>query len=178
MVPDKKRGIKISQQMAKRCIKGFTLIELVVTLAVVAIILTIAVANFSQFMNENRVYALALEIKTNLASARAESIKRGGLVKICGKQAAEQCGSSFANGWIVFRDENDDGNVDDGDTIIQINDIRDSSLQLTALSDGNAISTLGFNYRGIASASADFTVTRGEKSRSISLSRSGRVEMP
>lgn len=171
-------SLNLSQELKGSKTAGFTLIELVITLAILGLMLNVAVPSFMQFMHENRTYAIAIDIKSNLATARAEAIKRGGNVAICGRQNDDQCTSSFNNGWIVFQDVNNDGVVDEDDSILQVNNISDSGAQLTALNEGVAIAGLRFNYRGIASVSAEFTVTLGEISRRVVLSRSGRTEMP
>lgn len=54
--------------------RGFTLVELMITLAILAIVATIAVPNFVQFIRNNQVQAKADELKTFLQYARGQAV--------------------------------------------------------------------------------------------------------
>ena len=62
---------------------GFTLIELVVTMAVLAILVTLATPSFTSIMNNNRLTSNANEMLTTLQSARMEAVRRNARVVIC-----------------------------------------------------------------------------------------------
>ena len=61
---------------------GFTLIELMVTLAVLTIVLTVGVPNFQNFMLKHRISTAANTLIGALNLARSEAIKRGSDVKM------------------------------------------------------------------------------------------------
>lgn len=63
--------------------KGFTLVELIVTLVVAAILLTLAAPNLSTFLQRDRLGAQANELLSDLAYARSEAIKRGAVIIVC-----------------------------------------------------------------------------------------------
>jgi len=104
--------------------KGFTLIELMVTLTVAAIILTIAIPSFRNVILNNRLVTQANELITGINLTRSEAIKRGRSVTICAANAGlTDCAASTdwaTNGWIVFVDVDGDSTVDVGDTIIRV----------------------------------------------------------
>ncbi|MBN8772197.1 MAG: GspH/FimT family pseudopilin, partial [Thiobacillus sp.] len=63
--------------------RGFTLIELVVTLAVAGILLGIAIPNFQLFVMNNRMASQANDLITALNMARSEAVKRAANVMVC-----------------------------------------------------------------------------------------------
>ena len=86
--------------------RGFTLIELMITLAIAAILLTVGVPSFQSMMRNNRAATHMNEMITALNLARSEAAKRGLRVSLCPStnQAACTGGTSWNNGWIVFID--------------------------------------------------------------------------
>src|SRR3989338_204818 len=62
--------------------RGFTLIELMVTLVLLAILVAIGVPNFSQLINQNRVQAQADELKAFLLYARSEAVSKNGIITL------------------------------------------------------------------------------------------------
>lgn len=84
--------------------KGFTLIELMVTIAVLAIVVTVAAPSFSGLLADNRASALANELQGALQLARSEAIKRRETVTVCRSNAdQDECadGTNWAGGWLV-----------------------------------------------------------------------------
>ena len=91
-------------------IRGFTLAELMVTMAVVAIVLTIGVPAFQATVRNNRIVAHTNDFLSSLNLARNEAIKRGaGRVVLCPGTAAGCSGTAWGDGWIVFVDANNNG---------------------------------------------------------------------
>ena len=86
--------------------RGFTLIELMVTLAVLAIVLGIAVPSFTQQIRNNGSVALTSEFQAALNYARAEAVKRATRVSICPSTNGTSCltATDWHKGWMVFVD--------------------------------------------------------------------------
>lgn len=95
---------------------GFTLIELMVTLAVAAIVLTIGIPSFQELVNNNRLTTGTNQLVTALNLARSEAVKRGVQVTVRRKGITTQ---RWELGWDVFADSNGDGNQDTGDILIR-----------------------------------------------------------
>jgi type IV fimbrial biogenesis protein FimT len=104
--------------------KGFTLIELMVTLAVAIVLLAIGIPAFEGMQANNRAVVMAQALVTALTLARTEAVGRGVAVAVCPKNAADQpgvapsttCGTNanWANGWFVFADSSGSVGVRDG----------------------------------------------------------------
>jgi type IV fimbrial biogenesis protein FimT len=97
---------------ARRGARGFTLIELAVVLAVVAVLLRIATPGLSRAGAARALSAQASEFMAALRFARAEALARGAAVTICasapGGDGAPACqgarAADWRHGWIVFAD--------------------------------------------------------------------------
>ena len=93
-------------------VKGFTLIELMMTLAIAAILLTVAVPSFITFTKNSRITAQANKVVTAVSLARGEASKRGTRVVLCrsnevGKADPDCSGNGgtskdWSKGWLVF----------------------------------------------------------------------------
>ena len=103
---------------------GFTLWELLITVAVMGIVLGLGVPNFLEFQRNNVMAANANELVTALYLARSEAVKRQAPVTLCASANPTAvnpvCGGAVNGGFIVFVDNNDtDGDgVPDGDVIV------------------------------------------------------------
>lgn len=80
---------------------GLTLIEVLITLLVLAIIASIAVPSFAGMLARNRVSASANELLATLHFARAESIRRNQPVRLCASADGLACAGQDWNRWIV-----------------------------------------------------------------------------
>ena len=91
-------------------IRGFTLIELMVTVAVLAIILSIAIPSFSGILLSNRISTTANELRTTMQVARSEAVKRKKPVVVCRASADfEKCEtgkSDWSVGWLMMSGNN------------------------------------------------------------------------
>lgn len=90
---------------------GFTLIEMLVVLAIIVIITTSAIPGFQSFIQNNRMSTTTHQFVTSLNLARSEAVKLGKRVTVCKSNNSSTCVSSngWEQGWIVFIDENGDG---------------------------------------------------------------------
>ena len=99
---------KVQPGFATR-VAGFTVLELMIAVAVLGILLGIGVPSFQGMVRQNRLATQTNEFLAAAAMARSEAVKRGTTVTICPADPANanSCSGTDAwgNGWIVFADE-------------------------------------------------------------------------
>ena len=167
---------KISQPAGSA--NGFTLLELMVTLAILAIILTIATASFIPQINASQTRATSDSLRASIAQARSESITRGGNVRVCGSLDGASCGNDFNNGWMIYHDSDANSIFSATDSVLTWHEqdyVRIAITSQDAL--GAAVSDFGFNYRGYPTTSLTLGVTAGSSNALVQLWAHGRVEI-
>jgi type IV fimbrial biogenesis protein FimT len=159
--------------------KGFTLIELVVTIAIGAIVLTVGIPSFQTVILNNRLVTQTNTFIGALTLARTEAIKNGANTSICISNNGSSCtgGTNWGEGWIVFSDLNGDGAVNGNDNIWLFNGALKGSNTLYYNTSINAIT---FNARGLPAGFQNGTFslcdTRGaDFGRFIAVARTGRA---
>jgi type IV fimbrial biogenesis protein FimT len=122
--------------------KGFTLVELMITLTVASILVGVMVPNMRDFIRNNRLSGGVNDMLHSLQVARTEAIKRqNGNVVMCGTanptaaDAAMACDYLTFNGWFVFQDTNGNWQHDNGEPVIERHALLDTSL--TVKTDAN-----------------------------------------
>jgi type IV fimbrial biogenesis protein FimT len=114
---------------------GTTLPELMVVLAVAAILLMIGVPSFASLANNSRLAVAANEVLASLYLARAEAIKRNARAVACASATGTSCADSggWEQGWIVFHDANNNAAVDPGEPVILVRPKLPTGFVLTAI---------------------------------------------
>jgi len=94
--------------------RGYTLIEALVSLSIVAVLAAIAIPSFADHIGRQRVAVATNGLNTAFRYARSEAITRATRVAVVPAEAAD-----WRNGWVVFIDTNDNGALDTGETTLQ-----------------------------------------------------------
>lgn len=129
---------------------GFTLLELLITIAIAGLLVAMAAPNLSDIFDDNVTTTQTNYFATAVNVARSEAVKRNERVVLC-KRSGTSCDSSanWQDGWIVFVDLNGNDNVDSGEEISFIDALRDG-YSLTP--DPVGINLLAFEPSGRASS--------------------------
>lgn len=170
-----------------RVASGFTLLELLVTMAVAGILVSIAAPSFQNIMQQSSQDSRVTELNGMLNFARSEAIKRSSRVSVCARDSDTICGTDWNNGWLVFLDNGEDAGVVEAlEPILKTSKALPSNFTLknTAIvsgaADANQRSYIRFGPRGLSnwrgSGSFTFCNDRGtEAAKGINVSVSGDV---
>ena len=102
---------------------GFTLYELLTTLLIVGIVLSIGIPNMQSFRQNSRMTAVANDLHSSFHLARSEASRSKTNITICASAnsmaAAPTCGGELEAGWIIFEDRNGDIAVNGDDAVLR-----------------------------------------------------------
>ena len=99
---------------------GLTLLELVLALAIGAMVLVLALPAYGGWIADSRLMNHARALAGSMYIARSEAIKRAYRVDLCKSADLVQCGGpGWDRGWIMYVDENLDGQVNPGETVLR-----------------------------------------------------------
>jgi type IV fimbrial biogenesis protein FimT len=157
--------------------QGFTLIELMVAIAIFVILLSIGVPSFTETIRSNQLTSQANSLITALNVARSEATKRGAPVTACASTDQASCSGSVSwnSGWIVFSDDTGTaGVVDVDDPLLQTWPSVPAGIQVTG-----AAGFVRYGANGVSDAATTFDLLRpsciGVRARRITISNTGRV---
>lgn len=110
-----------------RCLRAFTLVELMIAVAVLAVLVALAAPSFQYVNNSSRLSGMANEMLASLQLARSEAIRRGVRTVVCPSADGAACtaGSDWTAGWMVFFDDNRNDTPDVGETVLRYVDGRE-----------------------------------------------------
>ena len=142
--------------------RGFTLIELMVTIAMVAILAALAAPSVSNFVSRSAMRGISTDFNLALQRTRLEAVNRNMCASICMSTTAgaptPKCttaGDDWGRGWIVFLNPSCDGDLDDTDplpgNIVLSRDSSGTRYTLTNLEDNEELRSVTFSPRGSTS---------------------------
>jgi len=151
---------------SRRAVRGFTLLELMVTVAVLVVLIGIAVPSLGDATLAGKLAASANDLVAGVAMGRSEAIKRNAVTSLCVSSNGTSCGSGgWEQGWIVIS----------GSTVIQKHPAAPTGFKVTS-----SIAKVDFQPTGVGNTQATITVCRsapsaGSQERVVNVSATGRA---
>lgn len=156
---------------------GFTLIELMVTLAVAIILLAVGIPLYDSIVNSNKAVTGVNDMITALQLARSEATARSVPVGVCARTAnAQTCGNSWNNGWLLYADNNRNGVLDTAESVVRVWDAG-VGTSYSVKSNGAAIGNILFSPVGELKGTNPVSVqmVSSSQTRCVLISVSGQV---
>lgn len=174
--------------------QGFTLIELMITLAIVAIVVTFGIPSFRSTVANNRLVSTVNQFVADSQLARSEAVKRSATVTVCRKSSGTTCATNpgstssdrnYGNGWLVFVNKAGVGNSNyseaDGDILLKVSDTPPATLSIYGSADDDA--WIYFNSVGMPTSGTvalafcyDQTSTTAIPGRLLSITGTGQAK--
>ncbi|GAB2568428.1 hypothetical protein GCM10027066_08800 [Dyella jejuensis] len=149
--------------MHRRAIAGFTLIEMLVVLVIMAIVLFYAIPSYKSMVTQYRMAGELNDLQTDVELARSSAVREGANVTMCPSPAptasvptcSDATNTQWNTGWIIFTDTS--GTVDEqnylpasGDVLLRIHGpLQTGDTLVSSSSDtSTTVSSLTFNRMG------------------------------
>lgn len=128
--------------------QGFTLVELMVTISIVAILGTLALPSYTAIMTKQRLSNENTNLMLDFVLARGEALTRAARVTVCQSADGTSCSNGgWETGRVVFVDRTTAGIIDTGDEILKVSAAVASGDVMSA----GATSAISYNAAGIPS---------------------------
>ena len=158
--------------------RGFTLLELIITLSIAAILLAIATPSFTNFAQKRAVSQKTLQVRGALELARGLAVSQHQIWTVCTVNAANACVKDDGLRLLVFFDDNLDNSFSAGESLQQEVDI--NSVQM-ALAASFGVNYIRFSGTGEAMEMGNFEICSSNQNfdygRRVIIFRSGRVRL-
>ncbi len=157
--------------------RGFTLIEMMITIVLIAIMVNLVVP-MGQVAEKFKLDYVNQRIYSSAVLARSEAIKRAVTVSVCRSTTGNSCqaGTNWADGWVVFVNRNGNNSIDWGEDIIRVYNPVSSPVEIHWHSNAPLLS---FRPRGSAVQQGIFTLCSVPKrpifQRLVNISGSGLI---
>ncbi|MFK7814877.1 MAG: GspH/FimT family pseudopilin [Gammaproteobacteria bacterium] len=158
---------------------AFTLIELMIVIAVAAIVLTLGVPGFERTIERNQLSAYTNQLVSSLYFARSEAVRRNQSIKVCHSNNATDCnGAGYESGWIIFIENGTPNNtLDAGEELIRVNEALPTNY---TFNPNGSMNSFSFTANGKTDNQGTFVLCKDNdltKARAIIIGPAGRTRL-
>jgi type IV fimbrial biogenesis protein FimT len=162
---------------------GFTLVELMITVSILAILAAAAIPSFQGMLRTSHLVSLTNELAGALNLARSEAIKRGKRVTVCQSAAPQvtnpDCSisppSTWETGWLIFVDESTVGTFDGSDIRLKVGQLATSNAVITPTT--GFADYISYLPNGASNTIGNIAICIENVQRSLVISRTGRIRI-
>ena len=159
--------------------RGFTLLELVITLSIASILCSITIPSFTQAIESNRANSIQSMMRKAIYTTRMLAITEKNITILC-PIGDGSCGNDWNAGYMIFTDKNNDRVVNEQDRLIEYSQFKKSRFSISWRASAGR-NFLRYTPTGIAREFGRFTLCHNngdrEFSRSIVINRQGRLRI-
>lgn len=148
--------MKVNTSTRRQRQQGMTLLELLITMVIFSIALAIGVPAIQNSIDRGRLSGQGKELRASLGFARAEAVATSASVGVCASSDQATCTGDWNEGWIIYRDTNNNGVFTGGEEILRRHEAVERSTITAEDTGGTAVTNLTFNYRGQANGRVTF----------------------
>lgn len=167
-----------SRQSNLETISGFTLIELMIALAIISILLGTALPSFEDHLNKQKMIAENAKLRGLLQHSRVTAIEENIKITVCPTTDQIQCNRDWSDGYMAFVDTNGDRALGPKDLLIGYNQIQSEKITLRWKAFGHKYS-FQWHETGITNhqnGSFEFCfVEKPKLSRALIITKAGRI---
>ena len=158
---------------------GFTLLELIIVLALISIVMAFGIPSMQTFTQNDRLTTNINKLIGHLAYARSEAVTRSQQVVVCASNDGASCSGGWADGWIVYIDADADNSFTAGEEILRANQALEGGNTLAPTGIGTQIT---YDSRGFVNAASVGSLQlcddrTGNFGKTVRITNTGRVRL-
>lgn len=165
----------VDARACRRGSAGYTLLEMLITMLVIALLSTLVGPAFINMIDRNRQQSAFGDMLAMLSTARTEAVSRSAAVVACGSSDQDTCNSNnWEDGWIIFVDDGngaatpDDGQRQTDEELVRVGQQASGTMTIRTRNFPNA-GRIAFTQDGFAAARGSVVICDGVPADAMAL---------